>query len=134
MKQRPTSGRRPILTSLGVAVAAAAVVATIGAGLASGGVGPVVSPGAVAGARPVPHVVDIRDLRFEPDLRVVGPGDTIVWVNHDFVPHTVDGTDSTWSSGNLAQGASWRTVAGAAGEISYSCEYHPTMRGVIRIE
>jgi len=130
---RPAPGRRPILALTGIF--GAAVAATIGAGLASSGVGPVVShlPPRGAQAR-ASHVVDIRDLRFEPGVRVVAPGDTIVWVNHDPVPHTVAGADSSWTSGHLAGGDTWRTIVEAGGEIAYFCEYHPTMRGVVRVE
>lgn len=134
MKRCATQGRRPILRLPGIVVAATSVM--IGAGLTSGGVGPVASPASTydSTAGPGSHVVDIRDLRFEPPTRVVAKGDTIVWVNHDLVPHTVAGADSSWSSGYLAPGGSWAMIVEAEGEISYFCEYHPTMRGKLRVE
>lgn len=136
MTQRTTPGRRPMPAVPGIVVVVAAVVVTVGAGLASSGVGPVVSPDFNDGAtvRSASHVVDIRDLRFEPSEQVVAKGDTIVWVNHDIVPHTVADADSSWSSGHLASGDTWHMVVGADGEISYFCEYHPTMRGGIRVK
>lgn len=134
MKQRATPGRRSIPGLVGIVVTAAS--AMIGAGLARGGVGPVASPASTdsSATSPVAHVIDIRDLRFEPHTRAVAKGDTIVWVNHDLVPHTVAGADSSWSSGYLAPGEAWRKIVENEGEISYFCEYHPTMRGQLQVK
>lgn len=133
MTRRTSAGSRPVLARSRIAGAAAAGV--IGAGLATGGVGPFASgsPVGAPDAHPASHVIAIRDLRFEPRERVVAPGDTIVWVNHDLVPHTVAAADSSWSSGGLTTDGSWRMVVGTESEIPYYCEYHPTMRGRIRV-
>ena len=131
--RRPPAGSRPVLAWSRIVGTAAAGV--IGAGLATGGVGPFASgsPVHASDARPASHVVDIRGLRFEPREHVVAPGDTIVWVNHDLVPHTVAAADSSWSSGGLTTDGSWRMVVGTESGIPYYCEYHPTMRGRIRV-
>ena len=47
------------------------------------------------------HVVEIRDLEFVPAELMVAPGDTITWINHDFVPHTVTADDDSWGSTTL---------------------------------
>ena len=49
------------------------------------------------------HRVEIQQFRFVPEAIEVKPGDTIVWVNLDIVPHTVTATDTdtSWDSGNL---------------------------------
>ena len=37
---------------------------------------------------PETHEVPIRGFAFEPATLVVVQGDTVVWSNHDIVPHT----------------------------------------------
>ena len=47
------------------------------------------------GPDPVPprrHVVEIRGMAFHPAVLEIHRGDTVVWVNRDFVPHTATGT------------------------------------------
>ena len=59
---------------------------------------------------PVPaqrHVVAMRDFEFEPAQLVVAPGDTVVWINRDVVPHTATGSNEPWDSGTLQEAASW---------------------------
>ena len=69
-------------------------IATLAAalGLMLGIIGP-----SVAG-QPETHTVTMEGMRFQPEVLVVAPGDTIVWVNKDLVPHTatskVGGFDS----------------------------------------
>lgn len=101
----------------------AAAVAITGAGLAHSEVGPVRSS----------HLVEIRHLKFGPAELAVSKGDTIDWVNRDAVPHTVAALDSSWTSGYLAAGDSWRLVVEDQDAIGYFCEYHPTMRGSIEV-
>jgi plastocyanin len=128
------SGRRSLPILMAIVLTPAGV--TIGAGLAHGGVGPVVSSATdgASAAGTTHHVVHIRGLRFEPEVLLVAEGDTIVWINHDLVPHTVAAADSSWSSGGLAADGSWRHVVGTESETAYFCEYHPTMRGRIRVQ
>lgn len=101
----------------------AAAVAITGAGLARSEVGPVRSS----------HLVEIRHLKFGPAELAVSKGDTIVWVNRDAVPHTVAALDSSWTSGHLAAGYSWRLIVEDPAAIGYLCTYHPTMRGSIEV-
>lgn len=102
----------------------AAAVAITGVGLAQSEVGPVDSS----------HLVEIRHLRFGPTELAVSKGDTIVWINRDAVPHTVAALDSSWTSGHLASGDSWRLVVEDEFAVAYFCEYHPTMRGSIDVQ
>jgi plastocyanin len=60
-------------------------------------------------------------------------GDTIVWTNHDLVPHTATAAGGGWDTGALAQNATGQWIA-TAGIHPYVCAYHPTMRGVIQVE
>lgn len=80
------------------------------------------------GPAPRSHTVEIRDMEFHPAHLRVSPGDTIVWVNHDFVPHTATAPDSAWTSPPLAQGEKWRMVVEEPGLASYLCAFHPVMQ------
>ena len=84
-------------------------------------------------APPAPrrHVVEIRSFRFEPGRLAAAPGDTVVWINRDMVPHTATADDRGWDSGELASGASWSRVVPAGGLGEYLCSYHPTMTGAV---
>ena len=64
----------------------------------------------------------------------LAPGDTVVWVNGDLVPHTATATDGTWDSGSIAPGGTWTLVVAASGDGGYTCTFHPTMIGRLEIE
>lgn len=83
---------------------------------------------------PVTHTVEIREMEFHPAELRVNPGDTIVWVNRDLVPHTATAPDSAWTSPPLAQGERWRMVARAPGEGAYICAFHPVMEARLIVE
>ena len=74
---------------------------------------------------------------FHPAVLTVAPGDTVVWVNHDIVPHTATNArkgPSHWDTGQLRQGQEGRLVARGAGEVPYICTLHPTMQGTLIIQ
>lgn len=73
------------------------------------------------------YLVEIRQMAFVPEVLTVAPGDTVVWVNRDFLPHT--STSAAWDTKPLLEGKSGEMVAGTLGEISYHCQFHPTMVG-----
>lgn len=77
------------------------------------------------------HLVEIRAFNFVPQRTVVAPGDTIVWINRDIVPHTVTAEGGAWSPRMLAEGESWEMVVEGGGTYPYFCEFHPHMRGLL---
>ncbi len=87
-----------------------------------------------AGPVPSSHVVEIRQLKFQPAELTVAVGDTVVWINNDIVPHTVSALDDDWNSGELRADGSWRQVVLGNGAQPYYCEYHPNMRGSIVVK
>ena len=92
------------------------------------------SPGAVVAARkPVTHTVTIDGSRFEPETLSVTVGDTVVWVNKDLVAHTATSKARAFDSGLIAPGKSWKYKAKRAGDFAYTCTYHPTMNGTLRV-
>jgi plastocyanin len=90
--------------------------------------------GAVAAcARPAPraHTVTIRNFAFDPAELTVARGDTVVWSNTDFVPHSSTSRNSAWGSNAIGANATWRFVASATGRYEYYCVFHPTMKATI---
>jgi plastocyanin len=93
------------------------------------------SPDAVAAARkPVTHTVTIDLSRFDPDTLSVASGDTVVWVNKDLVAHTATSKPGGFDSGLIAPGKSWKYKPKRAGDFAYTCTYHPTMKGTLRVK
>jgi plastocyanin len=81
----------------------------------------------------VTHTITIDGSRFEPSLLAVNAGDQIVWVNKDPFPHTATARAGAFDSKAIAAGASWTYTVSTRGEFAYSCTYHPTMRGKLRV-
>jgi plastocyanin len=94
-----------------------------------------VPPDSVAAARkPVTHTVTIDASRFEPETLSVVAGDTVVWVNKDLVAHTATSKSGAFDSGLIAPGKSWKYRTKRAGDFAYTCTYHPTMNGMLRVK
>lgn len=70
-------------------------------------------------------------MKFVPERLEVAAGDTIVWTNRDFVPHSV--TAPGVESGDLGEGVRWSFTPRKKGEIAYICRLHPLMRGVVLV-
>lgn len=79
------------------------------------------------------HRVEIRQFKFIPETLDVAPGDTITWVNLDFVPHTVTALDGNWDSAIMDPNAEWTTTVSPSMSGDYFCKYHPSMMGMFGI-
>jgi plastocyanin len=99
---------------------------------AAGGAGTGVLSGRAA--KPVTHTVTIDATSYRPARLAVHPGDTIVWVNKDLIPHTATAASKAFDSKVLAAGASWRLTVTAKGATDYGCLFHPTMTGRIEVD
>lgn len=87
-----------------------------------------------SGPQPRAHTVEIRGMGFDPAVLSVSPGDTVIWINRDIVPHTATAVQrAEWDTGLLQQGQSGRIVATVGDTIRYVCGLHPTMRGTLVI-
>ena len=89
---------------------------------------------ATASAEARTHIVEIRKLEFSPAVLEVDAGDTITWINHDLVPHTVTADDRSWDSPTLETGDEWQTVVRDGMHEGYFCRFHPSMKAQLRIE
>jgi plastocyanin len=80
------------------------------------------------------HVVEIEGMAFHPAVMEVAPGDTVIWLNRDIVPHTATGDGKpVWSTGVLAREQSGIYVPRQSGSSTYFCELHPVMKGKLII-
>ena len=80
------------------------------------------------------HTVVIENMQYNPPELRVRRGERIVWVNKDLFPHTVTATSHAFDSGSIAASSSWTYVAGQAGEYAYGCTFHPTMKGILKVQ
>ena len=94
------------------------------------------SLGIAAGDRPMSqtHTVTIEGMRFQPEVLTVAPGDIVVWVNKDLVPHTATSKAGGFDSKDIQADKSWRYTIQTTGEFAYICTFHPTMKAMLRVK
>ena len=76
--------------------------------------------------------VKITDLAFTPAEITVRVGDTVEWMNGDFIDHTATANSSIWDF-IIPAGKSAQLKVNQAGSFEYFCRFHPTMTGMIRV-
>jgi plastocyanin len=76
--------------------------------------------------------VKIEKLAFMPSQVTAHVGDTIEWVNADFVAHTATARDGTWDV-MMVPSATARVALKAGGTVDYYCKVHPNMTGRITV-
>lgn len=79
------------------------------------------------------YSVTIENMQFSPQRLTVRVGDRVVWVNKDLFPHTATADAKAFDSHAIAPSASWTYVAHHAGDYSYGCTFHPTMKGMLTV-
>lgn len=76
--------------------------------------------------------VEVKNLGFSPAAVSARVGDTVEWVNDDFVAHTATARNGTWDV-NLPAHGSGHILLKQAGTIDYYCRFHPNMRAQITV-
>lgn len=76
--------------------------------------------------------VKISDLAFTPAEITIHLGDTVEWVNDDFIDHTATATRADWDL-MVLKGKSAQMQLTRAGAFDYFCRFHPNMTGKIRV-
>jgi plastocyanin len=74
------------------------------------------------------HVIRLNKMKFGPVPKALRVGDTVVWVNDDFIRHTATARNGAFDL-DLKPGAQGRVVLKTPGEIVFYCRYHPGMTG-----
>lgn len=83
--------------------------------------------------KPAVFTVEIKDMKFVPDIITVNIGDTIVWINRDLVAHdATEETSKAWTSGPIASGESWKMAVSEPAD--YYCSIHVVMKGKIQVK
>jgi len=76
--------------------------------------------------------VKIEKLAFMPSQVAAHVGDTIEWVNADFVAHTATARNGAWDV-MIPPATTASIVLKADGTVDYYCKFHPNMTGQIMI-
>lgn len=76
--------------------------------------------------------IEVNKLIFSPVERQAHVGDTIEWVNSDFVAHTATARDGSFDV-MLEPGKSGRYTVQKTGAVDYYCRFHPNMTGRITV-
>jgi plastocyanin len=76
--------------------------------------------------------VKIEKLTFIPSQITAHVGDTIEWVNADFIAHTATARDGAWDV-MIAPSTTASVVLKTDGTVAYYCRFHPNMTGQITI-
>jgi plastocyanin len=76
--------------------------------------------------------VKMEKLGFVPAQISAHVGDTIEWVNTDFVAHTATARNGSWDV-LIPVNAKKTVVLKTEGTIEYYCKFHPNMRGRILV-
>jgi plastocyanin len=79
------------------------------------------------------YTIVIDKLKFGPPPASLHKGDTIVWVNHDFVRHSATASNHSFDI-DLQPGARASMVVKSVGAIPFVCRYHPGMHGMLEVE
>lgn len=80
---------------------------------------------------PLATTINITGMSF-PTTTTVAKGTKVSWNNADGTAHTVTSDDNTsFSSGNLAAGATFVYQANTVGTFPYHCTYHAGMIGTL---
>ena len=90
---------------------------------------------AVAAAAPAAAAtvrVTVTKLTFEPAQVSAKVGDTIEWVNADFLAHSATSRKKEWDL-FIAPNKSVHVTVNKPGEIDYYCRFHPNMVGHISV-
>ena len=77
--------------------------------------------------------IDITRFAYAPKEITVAPGTTIVWTNHDEIPHTVTSADKVLASKAMDTDDVYQHTFDAEGDVAYFCAVHPFMTGVVHV-
>ena len=79
------------------------------------------------------HVVEIKQMQFQPAVINVQKEDKIIFVNKDIVLHNVtEQSKAKWSSSTMKPGDTFKLVAKES--CNYFCTLHLVMKGKIQVQ
>jgi len=85
------------------------------------------------GGAAAPDEVEIADFAFAPSEIHVAAGTEVTWTNTDPAPHTATAAQGGFDSGTLDPNEAFSFRFDTAGNFTYACLIHPTMRGTVHV-
>lgn len=76
--------------------------------------------------------IKMQNLAFAPAQVEAHVGDTIEWVNADFVAHTATARNGAWDV-MIPPNATRSVTLKSDGAVDYYCKFHPNMTGRISV-
>ncbi len=92
------------------------------------------SPGGAVAFDTKASPVTIDNFSFSPAALTVPAGTTVVWTNHDDIPHNVVERDQKFKSKALDTDDKFSYTFAEPGTYEYFCGLHPKMTGKIIVE
>jgi plastocyanin len=90
------------------------------------------APGTASAAAPeVP--VSIVSRAYRPAELMVEAGQSVIWTNRGFGPHTVTAAGGEFDSGRINAGESFKVTFTTPGTFAYACTIHPSMHGKVSV-
>jgi plastocyanin len=89
---------------------------------------------ATTGSPGAGNAVTIAGFAFSPASLTVKVGDAVTWTNNDSTTHTVTADDGSFSSGDVAPGATFSFTFKKAGSFGYHCSIHPSMTATVVVQ
>ena len=78
--------------------------------------------------------VTIDNFTFRPQQVTVKAGDTVTWINHDDIPHTVTSKTMLFRSKAIDTDDKFSFTFTTPGTFMYFCSLHPHMTGSVVVE
>ncbi len=78
--------------------------------------------------------VSVDNFTYNPQQITVKAGTTVVWINHDDIPHTVTSKTGVFRSKALDTDDKFSFTFATPGTFLYFCALHPHMTGSIVVE
>ena len=88
---------------------------------------------AVVPAQAEEFKITIDNFTFAPNELKLKVGDTVTWINHDDIPHTVVSAGK-FRSKTMDTDDNYSFTFTSAGDYKYFCSLHPHMTGMIKVE
>jgi len=72
---------------------------------------------------------------YAPNPVTIKVGDSVNWINNDSIAHTSTANNgTTFNSGTISPGGSFKTTFTTAGSFPYHCAFHPGMVGTVTVQ
>jgi plastocyanin len=92
------------------------------------------TPAAGGGKAVAKATVEIKNFKYGPPGITVKKGAKVTWKNADTAQHTATATNKTFDTGTLNPGQSKVVTLSKPGTYSYSCLFHPFMKGRVVVQ